>query len=55
MRPLTAIKRYFETEPHARPLRAPEIKELSREDRMELGRLACEELGEPFEDPQEAA
>jgi hypothetical protein len=46
----TAIKRYFEADPHGRKVTVDELKELERDDRRELGSLACVELDEEFED-----
>lgn len=41
--PVQAIKRYFADDP--RPVSLAELKELSQEDRKELGALAAKELG----------
>lgn len=48
-----AICKFFVTDENktTRPKTA-EIRELSPEDRHELGRLACEALGEDYEPPK---
>lgn len=46
MKALSAIKKYFEM---SAATAAKECKELSHDDRQELGHLACIELGETFE------
>ncbi len=38
-----AIKRFFEVEPNGRKITVAELKDVGKEDRQELGRLACEE------------
>lgn len=50
MKPIAAIKRYFEADPNGRPVSMDELKALSKEERQELGRWACAELGEEFEE-----
>jgi len=42
--PVTAIKKFFETEPHGRRVALDELKALSVDDRYELGNLAKAEL-----------
>lgn len=46
MKAMTAIKKYFEMSAQEA---AREVKELTHEDRQELGILSCVELGENFE------
>jgi hypothetical protein len=50
MKSITAIKTYFEADPHGRKVTMDELKGLDAAERQELGRLACAELGEPFEE-----
>jgi hypothetical protein len=50
MKSITAIKTYFESDPHGRKVTMDELKGLTPPERAELGRLACVELGEPFEE-----
>lgn len=50
MKALTAIKRYFEQEPHGRKVPMDELKSLSNEDRQELGAFAAKELGVELDD-----
>jgi hypothetical protein len=45
MKAIAAIKEYF----NPPPVSMSELKELSKEERQELGRLACEQLGVEFE------
>lgn len=49
MKPIVAIKRYMEADPHGRTVEMAELKELTTEERNELGELCCVELGQPFE------
>lgn len=49
MTPAKAIKTYFEQD-GGRRVDLAEMKSLSREERNELGKLACEALGETFEE-----
>lgn len=51
MKSIAAIKHFFESEPHGSRVSMDELKELSKEDRAELGQLACVELGEEWEEP----
>lgn len=53
MKAITALKKFFEPEPHGRKVSMTEIKDLTHAERQELGRLAAEALGETFE-PTEA-
>lgn len=46
MKAMTAIKKYFDMSAQEA---AREVKDLSHEDRQELGSLAAKELGVPFE------
>lgn len=50
MKAIPAIKKFMEREPNGRKVSMDELKELSKEDRTELGKLACVELGEEFEE-----
>lgn len=57
MKAVQAIKKFFErpdaftvSEEGGRKLTIPELKELSSEDKRELGQLAAAELGETFEE-----
>lgn len=45
MKAIVAIKTYFDQP----PVTMEEIKNLSHDERQELGKLACEQLGEEFE------
>ncbi len=49
MKAIKAIKTYFEAGQHGRKVGMDEMKALSAEERQELGRLACAEIGETFE------
>lgn len=50
MKAIPALKKFFDDGgPHGRKLTMEELKDLSKEDRQELGQLACIELGEEFE------
>lgn len=46
---LAAIKKFFGEGPSGRPVTLQEVKALTVEERQELGKLACEALGEPWE------
>ena len=48
MSPIKAIKTFFEKD-GGRVVGIDEVKALTSEDRAELGRLACEALGEVYE------
>jgi hypothetical protein len=50
MKSIKAIKTYFEAQPYGSRVGMDEIKQLTSEERAELGRLACAELGEEFEE-----
>ena len=45
MTSVVAIKKFFEEGKHGRKVTMQEMKALSTEDRTELGKLACIELG----------
>jgi hypothetical protein len=45
MKNVTAIKTYFEQDPHGRKVTIEELKALKPAEREELGKLACIELG----------
>lgn len=50
MTAIAAIKRFFEEDGNdASKINLQELKQLARDERQELGRLACEQLGETFE------
>ena len=49
MKAVAAIKRFFEAEPYGRQVTMGEFQDLAKEDRQELGRFACVELGVEFE------
>ena len=49
MKSIPAIKKFFEAEPHGRPVSMQEMKDLTVQERAELGELACAELGQEFE------
>lgn len=49
MKAIPAIKRFFEGGPHGRKVDMAELKELTHDERQELGRLCCEALGEEWE------
>lgn len=53
MKSIVAIKRFFEQD--GEKIDLTELKALSIEDREELGRLACVELGEEWEPAAKAA
>lgn len=53
MKGIVAIKRYFESEPYGRKVEMSEMQSLSKDEKAELGQLACDELGQPYEPPQE--
>lgn len=48
MNAIQAIKKYFGEGPHGREVTMKELRAISKEDRLELGKLACSELGEEF-------
>jgi hypothetical protein len=54
MTSVKAIKTYFESGPHGRKVTMDELRALSADDRHELGRLACVELGVEYEEPKAA-
>ncbi len=45
---IPAIKKYFESN-GGRKIQMSEMKELTHEERQELGEMCAKELGEPFE------
>ena len=49
MKPIKAIKQFFEDGPHGRRVTMDELKQLDKDERDELGRLACEAMGVEFE------
>lgn len=55
MKAIVAIKRFFEADPHGRKVEMAELKELSMEERDELGRLCADALGVEFEPSAKAA
>ena len=46
---IKAIRTYFELD-GGRKITMTEMKDLSKEERAELGKLACEALGETYEE-----
>jgi len=46
MKSIAAIKKFFGEE---KPITLMELKHLTQAERLELGRLSCEALGEVFE------
>lgn len=55
MKSIVAIKRFFEADPHGRKVDMAELKELSIDERDELGRLCCAALGVEWEPSKAAA
>ncbi len=49
MKAIAAIKAYFEADPHGREVSMSELKDLSKDERQELGEMCCEALGVEFE------
>ena len=49
MKAIPAIKKFFEADDGAK-VTMDELKALDKQERAELGRLACVELGEEFEE-----
>lgn len=54
MKAVAAIKKYMEADPNGRKVTMDELRELSTEERQELGRACCDVLGEEFEEAQAA-
>jgi hypothetical protein len=52
---IVAIKHYFEADPHGRKVTLDELKELSKVERRELGQMACDALGQPYDEPLDRA
>lgn len=51
MKGTQAIKQYFEQEPNGRKVETKELLACSKEERAELGKLACEALGVEYDAP----
>lgn len=49
MKNVPAIKKFFESEPHGRKVTMDELKDMGKDERNELGALACIELGAEHE------